>query len=63
MNCKNCFNEPCDTMTEPDSEYRCHMTKEQRIQAEKDIIVYAAKKGDYDAVKTARRRLLEVEKR
>ena len=63
MNCKTCFNCPCDTMTEPFDDYGCHMTKEERIQAEKDIIIYATKKGDYDAVKVARRRLLEVEKR
>ena len=54
MNCKNCFNCPCDTMTEPFDDYGCHMTKEERIQAEKDIIIYATRKGDYDAVKVAR---------
>lgn len=54
-NCLNCENYipknniwKCESMTAPMDNYKCHVTKEQKEQAEEDIIDYTLRRESND---------------
>jgi len=66
MNCNDCINHNgriCETMKKPMKDFACHMTKEDRINAEKAIIQYCGLHGEVNIMATAKRHLKRYEKR